>query len=110
MKVTAWNNGEYHQTGAGYGFKISAADRDLYFMKAWKSVLITLPNGSEIEVNTDKASKASLWNDSCRKLINKEIGAWLIESGHAPWPKQAPPTFELQPTKERHFTLNERAT
>lgn len=107
MKVTAWNNGNFHQTGAGYGFKISVADRDLYFARAWRSVLITLPNGSEIEVNT---YKASFWNDSCREFISKEIGSWLIESGHAPWPKQAPPAFELQPTGERHFTLNERST
>lgn len=105
MKVTAWNNGSYHQSGAGYGLKISAIDRDRHFKKAWKSVLIGLPDGSDVEVNTNKAS---FWNDSCRELISKEIGAWLIERGYAPWPMRAPPTFELEPVGERRFALHER--
>lgn len=104
MEVTAWNNGRYHPTGAGYGLKISAIDRDRHFVRAWKSVFIRLPNGADIEVNTDKAS---FWNNSCRELISREIGAWMIERGHAPWPRNAPPTFELQSIGERRFILHE---
>ena len=104
MKVTAWNNGSHHRTGAGYGLKIEASDRDRYFRKVWESVYVQLPNGLQIEINT---SKASFWNDTCRELINKEIGRWLIESGNAPWSFGRPPIFKLLPQQERHFILNE---
>ncbi len=32
MIWVAWNNGKHYSTGTGYGFKISLADRDRYFM------------------------------------------------------------------------------
>ena len=107
MKVTAWNNGEHHQTGAGYGLKLSASDRDRYFRESWGTVLIHLPDGVESEVNTDKAS---FWNESCRELISQEIGRWLIKTGKAPWPGGNPPKFELIPKGERHFELREGET
>jgi hypothetical protein len=40
MIVTAWNNGKYHKTGAGYGFKVSIEDRDKYFKKDWKNSMM----------------------------------------------------------------------
>lgn len=102
MKVVAWNNGRHHVSGAGYGLKVARADRDQFFDTSWESVIVTLPNGIEIDVNT---AKDSFWNDSCRELISKGIGQWLIESAHAPWPKGVPPEFELSPTNENRFSL-----
>jgi hypothetical protein len=105
VKVTAWNNGKHHRSGAGYGIKISATDRDRHFKKSWKSVFVLLPSGDEVEVNTDKVS---FWNDSCRELISKGIGEWLIETNLAPWPSGSPPSLELTMTRERSFALKER--
>ena len=105
MIVTAWNNGSHKKTGAGYGLKIGVSDRDRYFKKSWKTVFVHLPNGQTAEVNTDKESKISFWNGSCRELINQEIGKWLIEIGKAPWNRGDPPKFELCLLRERHFEL-----
>ncbi len=107
MQVTAWNNGKHHRSGAGYGIKLNATDRDSYLKKSWKSVIVLLPNGVKVEVNTDKAS---FWNDSCRELISKDIGQWLVEIHKAPWPAGSPPKFQLIPTEERLFVLCEDDT
>lgn len=92
MKVTAWNNGSHRESGAGYGLKVSVRDRDTYFDPGAKSVTVRLPNGREIAVDT---AKASFWSGTCRELIHKDIGQWLIEDGYAPWPKGSPPKFDL---------------
>jgi hypothetical protein len=40
--VTAWNNGKWSCTGAGYGIRISKRDRDECFEKDWEHVIIVL--------------------------------------------------------------------
>jgi|HubBroStandDraft_1064217.scaffolds.fasta_scaffold3690907_1 hypothetical protein len=40
---TAWSNGKFHLSGAGYGFKVSIQDRDRYFNRTWKEVTLVLP-------------------------------------------------------------------
>jgi hypothetical protein len=103
MEVTAWNNGEHRSTGAGYGIKVNAIDRDRYFQRSWKTVFVSLPgNEREIEVNI---SKLSFWGDICRELINREFGRWLLENGYAPWPSGTPPKFHLHHTSGNHFRL-----
>lgn len=103
MIVTAWNNGQYHSTGAGYGLKIAIEDRDTHFSKAWKSVIIKLPNGIEVEANINKSS---FWSNTCRELINKEFGKWFIERGFAPWKSGRPPKFKLTHSRENRFNLD----
>ena len=91
-------------SGAGYGFKISRADRDRYFKRTWKSVIVELPkeNGSiSVEVNI---RKESFWN-TCLELIHQEIGRWLLETGHAPWKRGNPPKFVFGLNGERTFIL-----
>lgn len=106
MDVTAWNNGQHHSTGAGYGFKISVEDRDANFQKPWKTVFVSLPGSpQEVEVNV---AKPSFWGATCRELISREFGRWLIENGYAPWPSGAPPKFCLRPRSDNHFELDER--
>lgn len=102
MVVVGWNSGRHEKTGAGYGVKINRQDRDSFFRKEWKSVVVLLPDGKQVEINIDKPS---FWNDTCRELISKEIGSWLRSEGLAPWPKGKPPRFELKEAGEAKFVL-----
>ncbi len=106
MRVTAWNNGGHHSTGAGYGLKVNRRDRDSWFQRDWSKVLVELPSGSLIEVNIDKES---FWGDTCRELISKEIGKWLLDRKLAPWSKGNPPKLDLEPLNENRFRLRRRA-
>jgi len=101
---TAWNNGGWKISGAGYGIKITARDRDHWFRREWKSVRLILPGDSvPIEVNTDKAS---FWNNRCRELISSRLGAWMIAQKLAPWPSGEPPRFRLLRTGEKVFSVH----
>lgn len=89
MQVTAWNNGQHHRTGAGYGFKVRAEDRDRHFKKSWQTVFVALPGTpAEVEVNI---AKSSFWGGTCRELISSDFGQWLMKRGHAPWSSGNPP-------------------
>lgn len=103
---TAWNNGSQSESGAGYGLKISVADRGKYFSPSWRSVVIELPierGKIEVEVNV---SKPSFWAESCRELINKEIGQWLQRIGLAPWPPGQPPRIKMLPVGPKRFRVS----
>jgi hypothetical protein len=98
MIVTAWNNGQHHPTGAGYGLKIDAADRERHFRREWKTVALVLEGGdAPVKVNV---GKPSFWGKTCRELISAEIGRWLMKNGLAPWPKGHPPRLALEPLGE----------
>jgi hypothetical protein len=98
FEVVAWSNG-----GTGYGLKMSALDRDAYLKREWGEVDLYLPGRDRpTKVNIDKDS---LWNKSCRELISKEIGSWLIDNGTAPWPKGSPPKFKLVWRAPREFDV-----
>jgi hypothetical protein len=99
FEVVAWSNG-----GTGYGLKISAVDRDAYLKRGWGSVDLYFPGSRQpTKVNVDKDS---LWNKSCRELISKEIGAWFVANGLAPWPRGKPPRFKLVQRGPREFDVN----
>jgi len=103
---TAWNNGKHHTTGAGYGLKVSIADRDRHFKREWKSVILEIPvSGSfkEVLVNIDKSS---FWNETCREVINQAIGRWFRNSGFAPWPSGKPPKLKIEVIGERRFRVS----
>lgn len=103
MIVKAWNNGSHQLDGNGYGIKIPARDRDQYFDTNWKSISLELDGRVKpIEVNIDKES---FWNDTCRELISKEIGKWLIENHFGQWQARHPPELELQKVGDRKFHL-----
>jgi hypothetical protein len=103
LTVTAWNNGKHHEHGAGYGFKLDASDRDRYIKGTWKTVVVELPDGVQVEANIDKAS---FWSNTCREIINKDFGRWLRGNGYAPWPIGNPPKFRLTPQHSNHFKLS----
>ena len=102
MIVTAWNNGKHHRSGAGYGFKLRAEDRDQEINKSWKTITVQLPNGTKVVSNIDKDS---FWSNTCREIINADFGQWLIASKHVPWPKGQPPKFQLKKVSGRNFKL-----
>ena len=105
MTWTGWNNGNKCLTGAGYGFKIDAAERDRYFKPEWQCVTVELPTPSgniAVEVGIDKES---FWGRRCRELINKDIGRWMFDQGYAPWPKGKPPKFDVDRSGERAFRI-----
>lgn len=103
MRVKAWNNGSHHQNGNGYGIKIDPPDRDLYFIRGWRTISLELDGESiGVEVNIDKDS---FWNKTCHELISVEIGKWLIKNHYAPWPKGKPPLLQLQQLEGRRFKL-----
>ena len=90
MLVSAWNNGDYSKTGAGYGLRISKKDKIRYFKQSWEKVIVVL-DGQEVHVNlTD-----SFWRN-CKELRSQKISQWLIEKGHNKWRKGKPPKFTLE--------------
>ena len=104
MLVTAWNNGAHHMNGAGYGLKVDALDRNRYFSRSWQTIILELPGQTDpIEINV---AKASFWNNTCRELISREIGKWLLDHGYAPWERGQPPKFHRDKVGERRFKLS----
>ncbi len=100
---TAWNNGQHHGTGSGYGLKVPKTDRDRYFDREQHSVNITLPDsGEEVSVNTEKKS---FWSDTCRELISHELGRWLLRTGLAPWPNGNPPKIHVMACGNGRFEI-----
>jgi len=74
MKIigTGWYTGpRNYDTGAGFGISIRKEDRDTYFKKAWKFVILKL-EGAAVDV-TANIDKPSFWN-KCPELINEGIG------------------------------------
>ena len=104
MIVTAWNNGQHHTSGAGYGLKLSVADRDEHFRRDWESIFVLLEDQPHpVDINI---AKPSFWGPVCRELIHVEIGRWLIKHGLAPWPKGKPPKVVLEPLdRPQYFQL-----
>jgi hypothetical protein len=45
MHATAWSNGRPLSTGAGYGIRLSASDRDRFFDRGWQVVSIYVRDG-----------------------------------------------------------------
>ena len=106
---TAWNNGRRHASGAGYGLRLSLADRDRFFRRDWRSVTLRLVDASgsvNVEVN---CAKNSFWNGTCRELVAREIGRWFLHLGLAPWPEGRPPRFDLTSVAPRVFRVAPRA-
>jgi len=90
MRVTAWNNGSHHSTGAGYGIRLSPEDRDLYFSHAWDHVVVDLVDSGHAAISLSD----SFWA-RCTELRSADVGRWLISQRLAPWPKGSPPTLLL---------------
>lgn len=100
MIVRGWSNGSPRLSGAGYGLRLSAADRDQHFRREWTAVELHLaPYGV-----TNVALSASFWR-TCTELRSADIGRWLIAQQLAPWPKGAPPHLNLEHLGDARFRL-----
>ena len=56
MIVTGWNNGDHQKSGAGYGVKLNADDRDRFFKRDWETIILEMEGSSDsIEVQCCKA-------------------------------------------------------
>ncbi|GDY33043.1 hypothetical protein GTS_46760 [Gandjariella thermophila] len=100
MRVTAWSNGNPRPSGAGYGVRLSAADRDRHFDRSWTSIVLDLGAGEVTVV----ALSASFWR-RCAELRSASIGRWLLGRGLAPWPKGQPPRLVLRHLHGDRFQL-----
>jgi hypothetical protein len=106
MIWTAWNNGQHHGSGAGYGFRVEAKDRDASFDRRWKAATIRLPEHPQPVSASVNIDKDSFWTGDCRELISQVIGRWLISHGHAPWAAGKPPRFEVRHVSGTTFEVN----
>ena len=89
------------KNGSSYGIKLDSNDRDRYFRKP-NAFLRLEGKAGDVRVNTDKSS---FWNGTCRELISKDIGLWLISNNKAPWIKGHPPKLQLEPVDKRTFKV-----
>ena len=103
--VTAWNDGRWSPTGGGYGLKVPIEDRNRFFKKTWRTVILRLESGGIRGIAEANVAKASFWDETCRELIKQEIGVWLIDCGFAPWPNGSPPRFLMFPAGEGEFDV-----
>ncbi len=96
----AWSNGDPSRSGAGYGIAVSKADRDANVDSHLKEVSLVLDGGERFRVRLSQ----SFWRD-CPEFRSKEIGAWLLANGFAPWPKGRPPAFRIDFVEEGVFRV-----
>ena len=98
-----WNNGHHHASGASYGIKITLQDREKFFDRSWRTVILHLDGYSRpIEVNV---AKASFWNRTCGELISQEIGLWLQRNNAETWPPRRPHRVIMTVIGEREFKV-----
>jgi len=99
FKVTAWNNGRHHSSGAGYGVRISLRDR--YFFVHREAIYLKLTGIGNPKIPISKSFK-----HSCPELRHKEIGRWLMENYRPiPWEKGHPPQIDMIPLNGNYFRL-----
>jgi len=99
MIVTAWNNGKYKESGAGYGLRILKEDRDSVFLRKWDHIILDI-DGKEVAINLSD----SFWRN-CSELRSKEIGKWLISTDKGKWEKGKPPKYQLTQISNNKFKL-----
>ena len=100
MRGTGWRAGSGSPDDpAGYGIRISAADRDRNFDRDWESVTLELDDGRAIEIGLSE----SFWR-SCSELRSADVGRWLIAAGVAPWQAGDPPHIAVRAIEAGRFS------
>jgi hypothetical protein len=100
VRAAGWRGGSADEREpAGYGIRLTAADRDRHFDPEWTSVVLELAEGPTIEVPL----AASFWR-SCSELRSADLGRWLLAAGRAPWPKHTPPAIAVNPIAGNRFS------
>ena len=114
FSTKAWNNGDWSETGGGYGLTVSLDDRDEFFKREWGTVTLRLVAHNECpaRIANPKIDKDSFWKNPpqrvCSHLINNKIRRWLIDGGFVnlevhEWStgKGSRPKFRVFPTKDK---------
>jgi hypothetical protein len=103
MEASGWHNASPRSSGAGYGIRISKADRDRYFVPGWDHVELEFSDGQRADVDLTR----SFWKPETRsaELRDPAIGRWLISQGLAPWPKASPPRLVLASLGPKRFSV-----
>jgi hypothetical protein len=103
VEASGWHNGRPRNSGAGYGIKISKADRDRYFVPGWDNVQLEFPDGQRTQVDLTR----SFWKPETpnAELRDAAIGRWLIAQGLAPWARDSPPRLVLASLGPKHFSV-----
>ena len=104
MIVHAWNNGAQSRTGSGYGFKVNNNDRDEFFKPEWDEILLEI-DGEEAPAAV-AVNKEGFWSEKGQELTSSQLGKWLRKNGMAPWPRQDPPVFVLEPLVDNKFRVS----
>lgn len=60
IAVRGWNNGHPPPTGAGYGVRLSGHDRDEFFDREWREVIVDLNGEQGVSVSLSE----SFWGRS----------------------------------------------
>lgn len=90
MRVTAWSNGSASSSVAGYGLRVTPADRDMHFDRGWEHVEVDLGIHGPAAIPLSE----SFWA-RCTELRSASVGRWLLAHRLAPWPNGSPPKLEL---------------
>lgn len=84
-----------------YGLRLAARDRDRFFRKGWKTVILTLEGEADpVFVTIDKKT---FWGVRRRDLVNEQIARWLVANRKAPW-RESPPKVRIEPIMGNLFT------
>ncbi|RDD60597.1 hypothetical protein DRB17_17140 [Ferruginivarius sediminum] len=94
MRVTAWSNGRN-----GYGVRVGARSRDEHFDPAWDHIFVEI-DGAEFRFSITP----SFWR-KCPEFRGRVLRDLFYRQGLAPWPKDAPPVFDLIPLGGGRFRL-----
>ena len=104
MIVTSWNNGDFNESGSGYGIRIKIKDRGIFFQNHWKTIQIGLEGENEqISVRLSP----SFWK-KCPELRHMNIGKWFLKNGIGKWKKQVPYHLILNSVEDGIFFLSYR--
>ena len=70
MIVTAWNNGPHNTSGAGYGVKVSAGDRELEYVEDGVWLEIDSAEGVVRNRRTGKSERLAKYPESIDRVFN----------------------------------------
>jgi len=68
---------------------------------------LALAQGFQVEESSIESTQRAIQRGetTCREVISRDIGAWLISEDHAPWPEGAPPRFKVRSLGGSEFEI-----
>ncbi|MBI5538526.1 MAG: hypothetical protein HY951_00570 [Bacteroidia bacterium] len=108
IEVSAWNNGQHHESGAGYGIYVLKKDRKFILDKNINFISIKIDGKEEFKASISNSFKriGKIRKIMCGEIRKIEIGIWFKELNLLHWEKNNPPKFDLTHIKGNEFTLS----